>query len=277
MKGVTLWWWGNNCTYQYLTRNTINTGWSLIAPERHLEIGSTLFQAPKKKAIELPALFEDLGQAANIVKLLIPEVRSTVNSGSAVIWQFWPSLWLSHWPRLRSLIDGFSVFKNLCFLVIFGNRRLWILKVLKCVRSWCYLQSGNQIRKTSCRFLVFASPDQLTCCIDFLRSAYRFNVFLLDSVFYVVEMLTIWSSLCILLCSVIPACYPRVTALQWKGRTQVKKTEVCFRVGVLLLFCFYSFNTRILTQHTLLLCKGVRVCSLGNFRLLLRKVEVPKP
>lgn len=34
----------------------------------HLEIGSTLFQVPKKKAIEFPALFEDLRQAAIIVK-----------------------------------------------------------------------------------------------------------------------------------------------------------------------------------------------------------------
>lgn len=34
----------------------------------HLEVHSTLFQVPKRKAIALPALFEDLGQAAVIVK-----------------------------------------------------------------------------------------------------------------------------------------------------------------------------------------------------------------
>lgn len=151
----------------------------------------------------------------------------------------------SHWVWLPSLIDGFSVFKNLCFLMLFGKGRLCILEVLKYVRSGCYLQAGNWISKTSCRFLVSASPDQLTCYMDYLRAAYRFNIFLLDSVFSVVEVPTIWSSLCILLCSV-------VTAIHWRGRTQVKKTEVCFRVGFLL-FCFYSFNLRFQSQHILLL------------------------
>jgi len=33
-----------------------------------LEIGNTLYQVPKKKAVELAASFEDLGQAAVIMK-----------------------------------------------------------------------------------------------------------------------------------------------------------------------------------------------------------------
>lgn len=115
--------------------------------------------------------------------------------------------------------------------------------MLSCVSSCCYFQSGDWIRKIPYGFLVSGSPDQLTCYIEFLSSAYRFIIFLLDSVF-VVEVLTMCSSLCIFFCN-----YLHVTPVGRKNTGQ--KGPDVFYGGVLL--CFYNFNISISNSYILLL------------------------